>query len=218
LKTGTTGFDEKRLDCITDQLVARYVEPGKIAACQVLVARHGCVAYHRSFGLADLERSIPVKEDTVWRIYSMTRPVTSVALVTLYEQARFQLSDPIHRFLPEWRDQKVCIVEQDGGDRLVPVERSITVRDLLTHTSGLTYGFDPENPVDRLYAEAGVGGRERTLEEFSRRLAGLPLKFQPGAHWDYSLIWDPTRARASRSGEYVRGRRRARYLRSCRHE
>jgi CubicO group peptidase (beta-lactamase class C family) len=190
LNTGTAGFDEKRLERITDHLVARYVEPGKIAGCQVLVARHGCFAYHRSFGLADLERSIPVREDTVWRIYSMTKPVTSVALMTLYEQARFQLSDPIHRFLPEWRDQKVCVAESDGCGRLVPVEKAITVRDLLTHTSGLTYGFDPEHPVDRLYAEAGVAGRELPLEEFSHRLAGLPLKFQPGAHWHYSLATD----------------------------
>ncbi|HSR26509.1 MAG TPA: serine hydrolase domain-containing protein, partial [Candidatus Eisenbacteria bacterium] len=137
------GFDETRLERIGQHLVERYVRPGKIAGCQVLVARRGAVAYFRSFGCADLERRAPVREDTVWRIYSMTKPITSVALMTLYERGLLQLTDAVHRFLPEWRDVRVCVVE-GGAGRLVEPDRPVSVHDLLTHTAGLGYGFDPE--------------------------------------------------------------------------
>lgn len=184
------GFDEARLERITDHLVGTYVKPGKIAGCQALVARNGHVAYFRSFGRADLERGTPVRDDTIWRIYSMTKPITSVALMTLYEEARFQLGDPVHRFIPEWKGMKVCEAGGDEGGRLIEPDRPVTVRDLLTHTAGLTYGTDPNHPVDRLYAEAGLRGPDVTLEEFTRRLGGLPLKFHPGTRWHYSLATD----------------------------
>lgn len=184
------GFDEARLERITDHLVGTYVKPGKIAGCQALVARNGHVAYFRSFGHADLERGTPVRDDTIWRIYSMTKPITSVALMTLYEEARFQLGDPVHRFIPEWKGMKVCEAGGDEGGRLIEPDRPVTVRDLLTHTAGLTYGTDPNHPVDRLYAEAGLRGPDVTLEEFTRRLGGLPLKFHPGTRWHYSLATD----------------------------
>lgn len=190
MEISTAGFDEARLERITDHLVGRYVEPGKIAGCQALVARHGQVAYFRSLGCADLERATPVRDDTIWRIYSMTKPITSVALMTLYERALFQLSDPVHRFLPEWRDLKVCEVAGDAAGRQVAADRPVTVRDLLTHTSGLTYGFDPQHPVDRLYTEAGLRERGVALGEFTRRLAAMPLKFHPGTRWHYSLATD----------------------------
>jgi CubicO group peptidase (beta-lactamase class C family) len=182
----TAGFDEARLERVTDHLASRYVRPGRIAGCQVLVARHGSVTYLRSLGCADLERTVPVRDDTIWRIYSMTKPITSVALMTLYERADLDLSDPVERFLPEWKDVKV-----HGPDgRLVAPERPPSVRDLLTHTAGLGYGVDPADPVDRLYADAGLRERTLTLEEFSRRLAGLPLKFQPGTRFNYSFATD----------------------------
>jgi CubicO group peptidase (beta-lactamase class C family) len=181
------GFDEGRLERITEHLDRAYVRPGKIAGCQTLVARHGHVAYFRSLGCADVERSVPVREDTVWRIYSMTKPITSVALMTLYERARFQLGDPISRFLPDW--QSVRVREADG--RLVGPERPVTFRDVLTHTAGLSYGRDPdEHPVDRLYAEAGLREPGLTLESLTRTLAGLPLKFHPGTRWHYSFATD----------------------------
>ena len=186
----TAGFDEARLERITDHLAGRYVEPGKIAGCQALVARAGNVAYFRSLGLADRERKVPVREDTIWRIYSMTKPITSVALMTLYERARFQLTDPVDRFIPEWKGLRVCEVGEDGRGRLVEPSRPVTVRDLLTHTAGLTYGLDGEHPVDRLYAEANLRRRDLPLDEFTRRLAGLPLKFHPGTRWHYSFATD----------------------------
>ncbi len=187
--TGATALDTERLERITGHLMERYVRPGEIAGCQVLVARKGQVAYSRCLGLADRERGTPVREDTVWRIYSMTKPITSVALMALYEQGRFRLTDPVHRFLPEWGEVRVCVTEGETI-RLVEPERPVTVRDLLTHTSGLSYGMEPEHPVDRLYAEAGLRDPSMTLAELSRRLASLPLAFQPGTRWRYSLATD----------------------------
>ena len=205
----TAGFDEPRLERITDHLVTRYVEPGKISGCQTLVSRGGRVAYFRSLGYADREREVPVREDTIWRIYSMTKPVTSVALMTLYERADFQLSDPVHRFIPEWKGLKVCETSGEGAGRLVEPGRPVTVRDLLTHTSGLTYGGDPDHPVDRLYAEADLRDRGMTLAEFTSRLASLPLKFHPGTRWHYSFATDV----CGRLVEIISGRAFDAYLR-----
>jgi CubicO group peptidase (beta-lactamase class C family) len=190
LEIDTTGFDAGRLERITEHLAQRYVEPGKIAGCQTLVAREGRVAYFRSLGLASLETGAPVREDTIWRIYSMTKPITSVALMTLYEQACFHLNDPVHRFLPEFADVKVCVAAEGGGERLEVPRSPMTMRDVLAHTSGLGYGSNPDHPVDRLYAEAGLRDQSLTLEEFTRRLASLPLKFHPGTRWHYSFATD----------------------------
>lgn len=208
MDTDTTGFDDARLERIGEHLVERYVRPGKIAGCQALVARRGAVAYFRSFGCADLERQVPVRDDTVWRIYSMTKPVTSVALMTLYERGLVQLGDAVDRFLPEWRNARVCVVE-GGASRLVEADRPVTVRDLLTHTAGISYGGDPSHPVDRLYGEAGLRGPDVTLEELSRRLARLPLKFQPGTRWHYSFATDV----CGRLVEVISGRPFGDYLR-----
>src|SRR5258708_13481294 len=125
------GLDERRLDRITEHLQHRYFDAGRIAGCQVAVARHGHVGYFRSFGSRDLERSAPVEEDTIWRIYSMTKPITGVALMSLYERGMFQLNDPVTRFIPQWRDLKVRERPPDGSERLVDPERPIPARDLL---------------------------------------------------------------------------------------
>ena len=198
------GFDEARLERITAHLTRRYIEPGKVAGCQALVARHGNVAYFRSFGFADQERQEPVRDDTIWRIYSMTKPITSVALMTLYEQGHFHLTDPVHRFIPEWRDLKVC-----EGERMVDADRPPSVRDVLTHTAGLGYGLDVDHPVDSLYAGAGLRDPDVDLEELAKRLGALPLKFQPGTRWHYSFATDV----CSRLVEVISGRRFGEYLR-----
>ena len=134
-------LDERQLERITEHLQVRYIDAGRIAGCQVAVARHGHVGYFRSFGVRDLERSAPVAEDTIWRIYSMTKPITGVALMSLYERAMFQLNDPVTRFIPEWRNLKVRERAGDGSERLVEPQRPMTVCDLMTHMSGL--GFSP---------------------------------------------------------------------------
>jgi len=187
------GFDAARLTRIGDHITHRYVEPHKITGAQVLVARHGHVGYFESFGLCDRERNKPVEPDTIWRIYSMTKPITSVALMTLYEEGHFQLADPVSRFIPEWDGLAVYEpggTAQQGGLLTVEPERAMTVRDLFMHTSGLTYGGDQSHPVDRVYQKLGLRAEGMTLEAMVSQLAGVPLKFHPGSRWHYSFSTD----------------------------
>ena len=121
------GFDAQRLERITEHLTQRYIEPQKIAGCQTLVARHGEIGYFSSLGSMDLERGKPVADDTIWRIYSMTKPITGVALMSLYEHGHFQLDDPVHRYIPEWRDLKVKEKQPDGSTQLVEPERPAAI-------------------------------------------------------------------------------------------
>ena len=125
------GFDPARLARIDEHLRTRYIEPGKIAGCQVLVSRAGRIAHASTFGLADRERAVPVADDTIWRIYSMTKPVTGVALLSLYERGMFQLDDPVHRYLPEFRGLQVRERDEDGTRRLVDPARSMSMRDAM---------------------------------------------------------------------------------------
>lgn len=195
----TAGFAPGRLDRITSHLQRRYLDPGKIAGCQTLVARHGQVAHYSSLGSMDLKRQLPMSDDAIFRYYSMTKPITSVALMSLYEQGHFQLNDPVSRFIPSWKDHQVW-VSGDGADmKLEPPRRPMTVRDLLCHTSGLTYGSllssigvdVAPHPVDAMYDELGVRReRDETLEQFVAKLAGVPLRYHPGERWMYSLATD----------------------------
>ena len=193
------GLDERRLERITEHLQHRYIDAGRIAGCQVAVARHGHVGYFRSFGSRDLERSAPVEEDTIWRIYSMTKPITGVALMSLYERGMFQLNDPVTRFIPQWRDLKVRERAPDGSERLVDPERPMTVRDLLMHMSGL--GFAGGLTLRELFsddsAELAGGlapglrrGPDASLQGMVDHYAGYPLEFHPGTHWLYSVSTD----------------------------
>lgn len=135
-----TGFDERRLARIGEHLQRKYVEPGLIAGCQVGVVRHGHIAYSRTFGLMDRERGKPVRGDTLWRIYSMTKPLTAVALMMLYERGLFQLDEPVARRVPSWNGQRVWVSGEASAMVTTAAERPVSYRDLLRHTSGLTYG------------------------------------------------------------------------------
>src|SRR5690606_13108380 len=191
-----TGLDAARLQRIGDHLARHFVDAGKIAGCQVAVWRRGREAYAKSIGLADAERGVPMRDDTIHRIYSMTKPITSIALMTLYEQGLFHLDDPVSRFIPSWKEQQVYV--SGAGAQMItePPRRPPTVRDLLRHTAGLTYGgvlasvgaVTEEHPVDAAYAERRVR-RERgeTLADLVGKLATLPLRYQPGERWMYSL-------------------------------
>ena len=184
------GFAPERINRITDHLDKNYIAPGKIAGCQTLVARHGHVAYFKSQGLMDRERRKPMTDDTIFRLYSMTKPITSVALMTLFEQGHFQLNDPVTRFIPSWRDHKVWVSGEGGSMETVAPARPMTMRHVLSHTGGLTYGAT-NHPVDRAYREAGVGrGTGETLSGFVDKLAKVPLRYQPGERWMYSLSTD----------------------------
>ncbi len=205
------GFDPYRLERLTEHFESRYVSSGKIAGCQMAVARWGKTAYWRSLGLMDVERAKPVEDDTVWRIYSMTKPITSVALMQLYEQGCFQLSDPLHRYIPEWRGLSVGELDPDGSVRTVDPVRPPSVRDALTHMTGLAGGVSPGHPIDTRFAEELRASRHgMTLEGICSLLAGYPLKFQPGTRWNYGLSTDV----CARLVEIFSGRRFDEYLRA----
>lgn len=183
------GLSSDRLERITRHLDARYVAPGKIPGCLTLVVRRGRVAFCRAQGLMDAERERPMTEDTLFRIYSMTKPITSIALMSLFEEGHFALGDRVDRFIPEWKDLRVFEAGTHPHFMTRPVEEKMTIRHLLTHTSGLTYDFMYQNNVDSAYRRLGIA-RNGTLRSMVEELATLPLLFSPGQAWNYSVATD----------------------------
>ncbi len=201
------GVDPDRLQRAVDHLRSRYVEPGKIPGCQLLVHRRGRTVLKATLGQADLARGAALREDAIFRIYSMTKPLTSVALMTLFEQGLFQLDDPVASVIPEWRDLPVWVSGEGEAMITEPQARPMSFRDLLRHTSGLTYGTVLEgvgapgarHPVDELYKAARIRlDRAETLEDMIAKMARLPLRYQPGWAWMYSLATDVIGAVAAR--------------------
>lgn len=188
----SVGLSGERLARIGEHLRSRYVEPGKIPGSLTLVARRGQVCYLEKEGHRDLERDLPVEEDTIFRIYSMSKPITSIALMMLYERGMFHLKDPVRRYIPEWSNLRVYKAGSWPLYDTEPVTTDMTIRDLLTHMSGLTYGFTRTTNVDYGYRKVGVQvAREGyTLKDMIDELAQLPLEFQPGAAWNYSVATD----------------------------
>lgn len=188
------GFCSKKLEKLTDHLQERYLTPQKIAGCSVRVVRNGVTAYAASLGMMDLERQRAMRGDTIFRIYSMSKPITSVALMMLFEEGRFQLTDPVHKFIPSWRQHQVWVEGQGESMVTRPPAGPMTIQHLLCHTSGLTYGgFLPglELPVDNAYATAGISrAGTDTLAQFVEKLAQVPLLYEPGSRWSYSLSTD----------------------------
>jgi CubicO group peptidase (beta-lactamase class C family) len=185
------GLSAERLSRI-DGWMDRLVADGKLPGVGVTVARRGKIAYARTTGLADIARGTKMAEDTLLRIYSMTKPITSVAIMMLYEEGRFQLDDPITRFLPSFANQRVATGGNAAKIETVPAIRAITFRDLLTHTSGLTYGFVAATLVDAQYRAIGVDFQtsDKTLGEVVELAASVPLLAQPGTAWNYSISTD----------------------------
>ncbi len=180
------GFSPQRLARV-DSLLERYVQGGLLSGALGLIYRKGEVAYARAFGQRDLEAGRPMTEDTIFRIYSMTKPVTAVAALMLFEEGLFLLDDPIATHLPEFEDAKVFTGDLE---KLEPPPRPITVKDLFMHTAGLSYGWDRDSPVDKVYRRQ-VGDRDKLpLETVVQKLARLPLLYHPGARWHYSLATD----------------------------
>jgi CubicO group peptidase (beta-lactamase class C family) len=188
------GFSSERLDLVT-KWFKREVDEGKLPGVVIAVARRGKLAYFESFGDRDREAKQAMATDTIFRIYSMTKPLVSVAAVMLMEEGKLQLTDPVAKFLPEFKDQQVSVPKADGsGYELVKAERAMTVHDLLRHTSGLAYGELTKNPlVKEAYAKAGMykttidfDAREMTPEEQAAAIGKAPLAQQPGRIWEYS--------------------------------
>jgi CubicO group peptidase (beta-lactamase class C family) len=189
-----TGLSTARLERITEHLERNYIGPGKIAGCQVAVARRGHLAYFRSFGQMDLARGKAMADDAIFRIYSMTKPIASVALMTLYERGHFQLNDPVSRFFPAWKNHQVWVSGRGDDMKTEAPHRPMTMRDMLCHTGGLMFGsalgMAAAHPVDEVYAREGVKARGETLTSFVDKLARVPLRYQPGEHWMYSMSTD----------------------------
>ncbi|HEX4709872.1 serine hydrolase domain-containing protein [Phenylobacterium sp.] len=210
-----TGLDAQRLERIGDHLERSYLSNGKITGCQVGVARHGHLAYFKSFGQMDRERGKPTADDTIYRIYSMTKPITSVALMTLYEQGYFQLNDPVSRYVPSWKDHRVWVSGDGAAMKTETPHRPISFRDVLSHTAGFTYGgglpgVGIQHPIDKIYRELkvrSVGGAD-TMQEFLDKLGQVPLRYQPGTAWMYSLATDVCGALV----EVISGKPFAQYL------
>ncbi len=186
------GLSPARLETLDRFLRSRYLETGKLPGTLTLIVRRGAIAHFRALGCADVERKKPVREDTIFRMYSMTKPVTSVAFMMLLEEGLVALDDPVHRYIPEWKHLGVF----QGGFmetfRTTRSDRPMLIIDLLRHTSGLTYGFQQSTNVDAAYRKLQIGEIEKhgTLDEMVQKLAGVPLEFSPGTAWNYSVSTD----------------------------
>ncbi|MBI1180036.1 MAG: serine hydrolase [Alphaproteobacteria bacterium] len=187
----TLAFAPDRLARI-DAAMQRYVDAGKLAGVTVAIARDGKLAYLHSAGMADREAGRPMAEDTMVRIYSMSKPITAVALMILVEEGKVHLADKLSDYLPEFADMKVQDGEGPDGLKTVPAERPIYVHDLLTHTSGLTYDDYENSPVSKLYKQANIFDPARSLADFSKLIASLPLAVQPGTVYNYGVSLDIT--------------------------
>jgi CubicO group peptidase (beta-lactamase class C family) len=179
-----------RLEAVTKAHIEQGLVPGAI----MLVVRDGKIAWHRVLGMRDKVKGEPMKPDSLFRIYSMTKPIVSVAIMMLVEQGRMQIDDPVSRFIPEFADMKVAVEKKDADGKqtmeLVAPARPMTVQDLLRHTSGLIYGTRGDSLVNKAYIEAKIGDRTVNNEEFARRVAKMPLRFSPGTRWEYGVSTD----------------------------
>jgi len=172
---------------LASQKMQEFIADGKLAGIATLVMKEGMIVQREQFGFADIEKEQPVEENTIFRIFSMTKPITAVALMTLYEEGKFELDDKLSRYIPEFTDVMVYNAENQSVDEL---DNALTIRHLLTHTSGIVYGWG-QSYVDSLYRVTGVGGWDSaTIGDKVRILATLPLKFQPGTAWEYGLSID----------------------------
>lgn len=187
-KPESVGMSSERLERI-GAAVQKSIEEKRIAGAVTLVARRGRVVWFKPQGMTDREANKAMRPDTIFRICSMTKPITSVAVMMLYEEGHFLLDDPISKYLPEFKNPKVLVKPESGDTYTIPAKREITIRDLLRHTSGLTYHWNDR--IGPLYKAANVGHGvlqyDGTIEENVKRLAGVPLLFNPGERWEYSL-------------------------------
>jgi CubicO group peptidase (beta-lactamase class C family) len=189
VKPETVGFSSERLERL-HTLMQQAVEQKEVAGVVTILARHGKVVDYRAYGSRDIASNAPMTRDTIFRDYSMTKPVTAVAMMLLYEQGKWLPSDPIAKYIPEFVHLKVFKgVDADGKTILVDPEHAPTMRELMTHTAGFSYGFFGNTPVDTMYRDQKVLG-SKTLQEMIGKLAGIPLLYQPGKEWHYSVSMD----------------------------
>ena len=163
-----------------------YVDDGRIAGLLTVVARRGKIVHFETTGMRDIENKKPIEADTIFRIHSMSKPITSVAVMMLYEDGHFQLDTPVSDFIPQFKDMKVYNADQT---EILDAKKEITIKHLLTHTAGLTYGWGSE-PVDKRYREAKIFKRGATLADMAKTLSTIPLVHEPGERWTYGVSTD----------------------------
>jgi len=194
-KPEEVGLSSERLGRVTEMLRAN-IAANEIPGAVLLIARQGKIAYFESFGLLDPQAKTPMRKDAIFRIYSMSKPITTVAAMTLFEDARLALNEPVGKYLPALAKMQVATDNKPDPEAdphkiaTIPADRPISIQDLMRHTSGLTYGFFGDTPVKKLYAEAKLGNEGETNAQFVDRIAKLPLSYQPGTTWDYSHSTD----------------------------
>ena len=189
---GEVGLDGDRLRRL-DDVFRSYVDDGRLPGWTLAVTRRGKVAHLTHHGLADIESGRPVGDDTLWRIYSMTKPITSVAAMMLYEQGLLELTDPVSTFIPEFAEPRVYVGGSAGAPGTRPAVEPIRVWHLLTHTAGLTYGFHHAHAVDEMYRARGYEFGPPAGQDLATACAGwarFPLLFDPGTEWNYSVATD----------------------------
>jgi CubicO group peptidase (beta-lactamase class C family) len=188
----SAGMSQAALDRLEDHLKQRYIEADRFPGTHLLIYRRGNVVHSTVQGFADVERKVPVKDDTIYRIYSMTKPITSVAFMMLVEEGRVALDEPVHKYIPEWKNLGVFQAGTAPPFMTRPASRPMLIVDLLRHTSGLTYGFMQRSNVDAAYREKQIGDviKAGTLDSMIEDLANIPLEFSPGEAWNYSVATD----------------------------
>ena len=185
----SVGFSSERLEHL-HALMQQSVDQKQIAGIVTILARHGKIVDYRTYGERDMATHAPMTKDVIFRDYSMTKPVTGVAMMILYEQGKWLPSDPIAKFIPEFAHLKVYNgVDPDGKPILVDPDHAPTMRELMSHTAGFTYGFFGTTPVDKMYRDTQPL-QSKNLQEFIDKLAKLPLLYQPGKGWTYSMSMD----------------------------
>ncbi|PYK99975.1 MAG: hypothetical protein DME19_06635 [Verrucomicrobia bacterium] len=182
------GFDPARLE-VLHAITKRFVDEGQHAGAITLLARKGRLADFRTYGYRDLEKKLPMERDTICRMYSMSKIITSVGTLVLFEEGRFNLDDPVSRYLPEMKDMKVMTGGTADAPQLEPLKRPITIKHLLTHTSGLIYDFDGDDELHKLYQRADLWSGPG-LSDFIAKVGKLPLKHQPGDAYTYAINTD----------------------------
>ncbi len=188
----SAGMSKAAFDRLEAHLKHRYIDTGRFPGTQLLVYRRGKIVHSSVQGFADVERKAPMKDDTIFRIYSMTKPITSVAFMMLFEEGRVALDEPVHKYIPEWKNLGVFQAGTWPAFLTKPPSRPMLIVDLLRHTSGLTYGFQQRSNVDAAYREQKIGEvlKAGTLQSMVDDLAKIPLEFSPGEAWNYSVSTD----------------------------
>lgn len=191
-KPESMGLCSQRLARVDRFLAERYVDAGRLPHALLQVARGGRLVHQSVLGRASLETGAPLAEDSIVRIYSMTKPITSVAFMMLVEEGKVALDDPVHRFIPAWREMGVYVAGVPGAFQTRPTDAPMRMIDLLRHTSGLTYGFQMRTPIDAAYRQGKIDLAEQTegLEGWVQSLGRMPLEFSPGTAWNYSVSTD----------------------------